>query len=81
MKESIIASGAPFVRKYGNLSVQEKLVLVDRITVHSFMYANVLNWAGTSLILDIHVMVNLINNCQSKVSTGQYHMTILQDQV
>ena len=33
----------------------------------------------TSLILDIHVTAN--DTCQSKVSAGQYHVTILRAQV
>ena len=33
----------------------------------------------TSLILDIHVMIN--DTCQNKVSAGQYHVTISWAQV
>ena len=30
----------------------------------------------TILILDIHVMINIINNCQNRVSADQCHMTV-----
>ena len=61
LAELLGARGAPLVRKYGNPSVRETLVLVTvRPYFHPSMNANVTPrlLAATYLTLDIHVMVN-----------------------
>ena len=57
----------------------------DRVVQHGSHTSNIrltekcsVDLPCTSLILDIHVM---IDTCQNKVSADQYHMTILQAQV